>query len=125
MTPATARTNFSRFLFRLVRDSVCKYRGLQAEDLDISPLYYMPFPKFSHPNNYNGSSCNEKFREYKRFSKHICFQGKTKVMFNKAYRKEYQIHRNRVENTSPNLVLPLFTSKHLLLLLFQHFRFHR
>ena len=50
---------------------------------------------------------------------------KTKVMFNKAYRKEYQIHRNRVENTSPNLVLPLFTSKHLLLLLFQHFRFHR
>ena len=48
-------------------------------------------PKFSDPYDNNDSSCDKKFRQYNRSSKHICFQGKTKVMFNKAYYKEYQI----------------------------------
>ena len=85
----------------------------------------LSFPKFSDPYNDNDSSCDKKFRQYNRFSKHICLQGKTKVMLNKAYCKEYQIHSNRVQNTSPNLLLPLFANKHLLLLFFQHFGFHR
>ena len=56
----------------------------------------LPFPEFSDPDHDHDSSCDEKFRNYNRFAKYICFQGKTKVMFNKAYCKEYQIHSNRV-----------------------------